>query len=194
MAEKPAPAFDRAGSIQGFCSDLKMIQLQKVNLQIVSYCDGQRLFTQSEVKMQLCGLPDERPGQNADADGRSQVRVTLPLLQPSDIRLGCVEDHSFGHSSRQCDLDFNVEFSSESVFGKHVEDKESAVVRQFAVHGIWKGDVRNGYLPAQHCVDKSNRQFFLLLASKKQLEGVIDQGIDSDDHGISTFEQGFMGH
>ena len=80
MAEKPAPAFDRGGSVQGFCSDLKMIQLQKVNLQIVRQGDGQRLFAQSEVKMQLCGLPDERPRQDADADGRSQVRVALPLL------------------------------------------------------------------------------------------------------------------
>ena len=35
MAEKPAPAFDRCGIIQGFRCDLKMIQLQKVDLQIV---------------------------------------------------------------------------------------------------------------------------------------------------------------
>ena len=36
IAQKPAPAFDRCGIIQGFRSDLKMIQLQKVDLQIVS--------------------------------------------------------------------------------------------------------------------------------------------------------------
>jgi hypothetical protein len=61
-----------------------MIQLQKVDLQIVGQCDGQCFFAESEVKVQLCGLPDQRPGQHANADRRPKVRVVLSLLQPSD--------------------------------------------------------------------------------------------------------------
>jgi len=88
--------------------------------------------------MQLCRLPDERPGEDADVDGRPQICVVLSLLQSSDIGFCGIEDHSFGHSSRQCDLDFNIEFASESVFGECVEAIRTFCGSDLLMHDVWQ--------------------------------------------------------
>ena len=98
--------------------------------------------------MQLCRLADQSSRKYANADGGQQIGVVLSLLQPSDVGLSGVKDHSFGHAGWQGDLDFNVEFSSEHVFGRDIKDS----------------------------VDEANREPLVLFASEEHFEGVIDGG------------------
>ena len=133
--------------------------------------------------MQLCRLTDQSSREHANADGGQEIGVVLALLQPSDVGLSGVKDHSFGHAGWQSDLDFNVEFSSEDVFGHDIKDKELSVLRQFAVNGVWEADVGHGWLSDQHSVDEANREPLVLFASEEPFEGVIDEGVDPDGHG-----------
>jgi len=136
--------------------------------------------------MQLRRLTDQSSRKHTNADGGQQIGVVLPLLQPSDIGLSGVKNHSFGHAGWQSDLDFNVEFSSEHVFGRDIKDKELSVLRQFTVDGVGEADVGHGWLSDQYSVDEANRERLVPLASEEHFEGVIDEGVDPDGHGYLT--------
>ena len=72
VAEKPAPAFDCRRIIQRFCGDLKMIQLQKMDLQIVRQSQGMGFFTEPEVQMQLSRLAVQSSCQHTNTNSRLQ--------------------------------------------------------------------------------------------------------------------------
>ena len=80
VGQKPAPPFDSDFIIQCRSRDLKVFQLQKVNLQIVGQGEGLGFFAESEIEVQLSGLIDECAGKHTDADRGWQSRVIPALL------------------------------------------------------------------------------------------------------------------
>ena|GEM_PF-1976457 len=85
VGQKPAPPFDSDFIIQCRSRDLKVFQLQKVNLQIVGQGKGLGFFAESEIEVQLSGLIDECAGKHTDTVRRLQSRVIPALLLPKGL-------------------------------------------------------------------------------------------------------------
>jgi len=85
VGQKPAPPFVSDFIIQFRSRDLKVFQLQKVNLQIVGQGEGLGFFAESEIEVQLSGLIDECAGKHTDTVRRLQSRVIPALLLPKGL-------------------------------------------------------------------------------------------------------------
>jgi len=85
VGQKPAPPFDSDFSIQCLSRDLKVFQLQKVNLQIVAQGEGLGFFAESEIEVQLSGLIDECAGKHTETVRQWQSRVIPALLLPKGL-------------------------------------------------------------------------------------------------------------
>ena len=133
--------------------------------------------------MQLRNLRKHGTCQHADADGRSEFRVLLTLLQLVNVGHTDVVGQPLGHAGRDRCLHLDVQPASQFVDRKYVQNRQLSLSVFLVPSRIQNSSRPDARLTNQNGIQEVDRDGNVVFIAQQPLQGEIDERADSDGHG-----------